>query len=182
MIISITGDPGSGKTTIANLLAQKLNYKHYSTGNYMRKMAQNYDMTFEEFNRYAEKNRKIDDELDSWQTEIGKKQDDFVIDARLAWHFIPKSIKVFFKCDSDVATKRIFLDTSEEREKEKKLSNIEDKKKQIKIRKASEKNRYKNLYNLNVYNLDNYDIVIDTTNLNIQQVLQKLLNQIKKYL
>ncbi len=39
MIITIAGMPGSGKTTVAKILADKLNLKRYSMGDLRGKMA-----------------------------------------------------------------------------------------------------------------------------------------------
>ena len=40
MKISITGDLGSGKTTVAKLLCAKLGYSYFSTGAIQRELAQ----------------------------------------------------------------------------------------------------------------------------------------------
>ena len=180
MIISITGDQGSGKSTFAKLLAKKLNYNYYYTGGYMRKMAENYDMTFEEFGKYAENNEKVDRELDRWQTEIGKKEDNFIMDGHIAWHFIPNSVKIFLKCNEDIAAKRIFNDKSDNRRKETKVTNISEKKKQIQIRRECEKIRYNNFYDVEIYEMDNYDLIIDTSNITPEQVIEKVLKKLKK--
>ena len=39
MIIAISGKAGSGKSTVAKLLASKLRLRHYSIGDLMREMA-----------------------------------------------------------------------------------------------------------------------------------------------
>ena len=44
-IITISGMLGSGKSTVAKLLAQKLGYEYYSTGNAQREIAKKKAMT-----------------------------------------------------------------------------------------------------------------------------------------
>ena len=43
MIITITGLPGSGKTSVAKHLAKHLHIKHYSMGDLFRKIAHKFD-------------------------------------------------------------------------------------------------------------------------------------------
>ena len=75
MIITISGLPGSGKSTVARLLADKLRLKHYSTGDYMRKMAGDRHLTLAQLGQQAEKDKKIDEELDTWQIKLGLTED-----------------------------------------------------------------------------------------------------------
>ncbi|KKS08498.1 MAG: hypothetical protein UU63_C0061G0001, partial [Candidatus Uhrbacteria bacterium GW2011_GWF2_41_430] len=44
-------------------------------------------------------------------------------------------------------------------------------------RKESEIYRYKTYYNINVYDTNNYDLVIDTTNLSIEQAFEQAIIQ-----
>ncbi|MCK5107263.1 MAG: AAA family ATPase [Nanoarchaeota archaeon] len=184
MIISITGDQGSGKSTVGKLLAKKLNFNYYYTGGYMRKMAENYDMTFEEFAKYAITHKEIDLELDEWQSQIGKKEDNLIMDGHIAWHFIPSSIKVFLKCNEEIAAKRIFNDKSSNRKKETKVANINEKKEQIRMRRGSEKIRYNRFYNIEIYDMDNYNIIIDTSNMSADETVERIVKLLKnsKYL
>ncbi|MCX6741353.1 MAG: AAA family ATPase, partial [Candidatus Parcubacteria bacterium] len=45
MIITLSGKPGSGKTTVAKILAEKLGYKFYSTGDLRGQMAMKRGLT-----------------------------------------------------------------------------------------------------------------------------------------
>ena len=80
MIITIGGSPGSGKSTVAKLVAKKLNLKHYSTGDFMRELAKENNMNLDEFSKHAEKNKDIDKQLDQRQIELGKKENNFIIE------------------------------------------------------------------------------------------------------
>ena len=55
MIITISGKPGSGKSTIAKILAEKLKLKHYSAGDFRREKAKKLCLSLEEFNKLGEK-------------------------------------------------------------------------------------------------------------------------------
>lgn len=46
MIITISGYPGSGKSTIADIIAKKLKLKRYSVGNFRRELAKKRGIRF----------------------------------------------------------------------------------------------------------------------------------------
>ena len=54
MIITISGIAGSGKSTVAKLLAKKLNYNHYSIGEFMRDIAKEKNTSLLELSNLAE--------------------------------------------------------------------------------------------------------------------------------
>src|SRR3989339_226507 len=155
MIITISGIAGSGKSTAAKLLAKKLNYKHYSVGDFMREIAKEKSITLLELSRQAEKDNSIDKELDKKQIELGKKEDNFVIDSRLGFHFIPKSKKIFLEVDLNEAAKRILKDKREHEQ----YKDIQESIEKIKTRIKSEDKRYREYYKVDYHDKDNYDDV-----------------------
>ena len=137
MIITISGKAGSGKSTVAKELAKKLKLGHYSVGDLMREMAKAKGISLFELGRKAEKDKKIDKELDNRQIELGKKEDNFVIDGRLTSLFIPKAdLKVFLDCDDQVRAKRIL----KEGRNDEKNKSLKETIKDIKKREESERN------------------------------------------
>lgn len=183
MIISIAGTPGSGKTTIAELLARKLNYKSYYLGALRRKMAQKKGMTLDEYNKYGETHAETDQEIDQYQKELGQKEDNFVIQGRTSYHFIPHSYKIFLKCKLEEGAKRILDDIKKNRrDNETEYKHLRDAIAGLTKRIESDKKRYQQYYQVNPFNEKNYDLVVDTTNLTIQEVLQKVYENIEKEL
>ncbi len=181
MIITLAGKPGSGKSTIAKLLAEKLKLKHYSTGDFMRQMAKERGMTLEELSKIAETDKSIDEELDERQRQFGKKENGFVIDGRLAWHFIPHSVKIFLECSPEVSAKRIFSDKSHFRKStEKQVADINEVIEKIKFRMGSENKRYRKLYGIEQYDHKNYDLVIDTSSKTKDEIIKCILDFLEK--
>ena len=90
MIITISGAPGSGKTTVARLLAKKLGYRHYSIGDLRGEIALRKGITIDELNKLGEKDPSSDREVDEYLESLGKKEDNLVIDCRMGFHFIPQ--------------------------------------------------------------------------------------------
>ena len=177
MIITISGTPGSGKSTAAKIIARKLKLEHYSTGDFMRQLAEENKVSILEFSKQAEKDRSIDEELDQRQINLGREKDDFVIDGRLSWHFIPNSIKVFIDAEVNARAERIFHDHIR---KELNVT-LESTKKKLKERESSEIKRYKKYYSINPYNKKNYDLVVNSTKLEPEDVAEKVIEFVKNH-
>ncbi len=176
MIITIGGKAGSGKSTIAKQLAKKLNLKHYSIGDLQRDIAKERGISLMELSKLEEEDPAIDKELDEKQKELGKKEDNFVIDGRLSAFFIPNSIKIFLDADEKVRAERILKD---ERDSEK-SNNINEAINQIKEREESENKRYEKYYGFDCYDESKYDHIIDTTDLAPDEIVEKIVKVVKK--
>ena len=177
MIITISGKAGSGKSTVAGELAKKLKLRHYSIGDLMRQMAKGRKISLFELGRLAEKDKKIDKELDKMQIKLGKKEKNFVIDGRLTAFFIPKAdAKIFLDCDDKVRAERIMKDERKD-EKGKSLKEVI---KKIRQREESERKRYKKYYNADYCNKELYDLVIDTTFKAVEEVVDDVMEFIGK--
>lgn len=179
MIITISGFPGSGKSTVGKLLAEKLDYKYISVGDLRGKIAIEHDMTIDELNKIGEKESWTDDEVDQKLRNIGKEEDNYVVDARLGYYFIPNSIKVFLDVDLKTGAKRIFK--GEKRPDEKSFSSIKELKQELKKRIKSDKKRYKKWYDIDFTDKSQYDLIIDTNGLNPKEIVEKILEYIKKH-
>lgn len=180
MIITISGDAGSGKSTTAELLAKKLNMKHYSVGDLQRQLAAARGLTLEAYNKLCAKDPKMDKEVDEYQTRLAKTQDNFVIDGRLSWHFMPKAIKIFLTCDGDVAAKRIWNDREAgKRTSETKATSVDDVKREIRERNETDTKRYQKEYGLNYRDPSHYDFIVDTTKIDLNRTVDTILGLIK---
>lgn len=168
MIITIAGAPGSGKTSAGKILAAKLGMSFYSVGGLRAKMALDRGMTIDELNRLGESDKTTDTKVDDDQRELGLKEDNFVIEGRLSWHFIPNSFKIFLDCDPMEAAKRIYMvqqSTANRRADEPVYANVEEAKAAIIDRVASDVRRYAAIYGVDYRDLSQYDLVFDTTNM-----------------
>jgi len=174
MIIAISGKPGSGKSTVAKELAKRLGIKHYSTGDFMRKLAAERGMSLIELSKIAEKDFSIDDAIDSWLRKLAKQENDFVVDSRLAFHFIPDAVKIYLDVNLNIAAKRIFSGPVRETET-KKIGNVETLKEELKQRMESERKRYMKYYGVDIDDKSNYDLVIDTSNISAEEVVEKII-------
>jgi len=180
MKITLAGKHGAGKSTVGKILAEKLGYNYFYTGGHMREMAEKRGLNLIELSRLANNDSSIDKKIDDWQINIGKTQDNFILDAHLAFHFIPDSIKIFFEVDENEGAKRILNEKNTlHRKKEANFSDINSVISNLKERKASEQKRWKEMYGLNQDDHTNYDFIINTTNISAEEVANKIIEFIK---
>ena len=177
MIVTISGRPGSGKSAVAIRVAEALGFRHVSAGDFMREMAEERSMSILELSRSAEERAEIDREIDARTVRLGVQHDDFVMDARLGWHFLPNSIKVFLEVRPEVAAMRIY---EAQRGSEVENVDLESTKRAIESRTSSEVKRYRDYYGIDYGDHAHYDLVVDTSELSIAGVVQEVVDHIRR--
>lgn len=170
--LSITGDIGSGKSAVSRLLRQATGFPLYSTGRLQRRIAARHGMTTLELNKYSETHPEIDQEIDGESIRLGRSDESFIIDSRIAWHFIPQSFKVFLTVDPRVAAERIVTDSERTDES---YADVETAQRKIHQRRESEIERFRQTYGIDVTDLDNFDLVIDTTRRKPEEIAEAVL-------
>ncbi len=177
-IITISGMLGSGKSTVAKILAQKLDYGYYSTGNAQREIAKKRGVTTLELNRLADTDPSIDEEIDGVFKKFNAVPNKgYVIDSRLAFFFVPSSIKIKLNVDVTEAGRRIFNDT--ERTGEKKYATVQESVDSLRARRASEVERFKRIYHVDIDNDENFDYVLNSTNHTPEEIADLIIQKFK---
>lgn len=173
-IITIAGRVGSGKSSTAKLVAERLGFRHFSSGDLFREIASRSQMDLLSANINAEKNPDIDHQVDSRLREIGETESNLVIDSRTAWHWIPESFKVYLTLDTHIAAERIIADRADKQAvvNENIPSDTTEYAEQLDDRYASENKRYMTLYGIDPSILENYDLVIDTSQHDLHKVVE----------
>lgn len=179
-IISITGDLASGKTTVTKMIADELNFIIYKNGEYFRKLALEHNMNVTEFNKYVEAHPEIDRQIELSATNFAKENDNIIIDARLGWYSVPESYKIYLKVDIDESARRAFED--ENRKATESFATVEEYKEDLKTRYNLENDRYFKLYGVKKNDMNNYDLVVDTTNITPEEVKNIIINGYKEWL
>ena len=174
--ISVTGDLGSGKSTVCRYLKEKFSLNVYSIGLIQRSLAVKYNMDICAFNQYMETHPEIDEEIDTELTKIGKRDEDMVLDSRMAWHFVPDSFKVFLSVRIDEAVIRVMRD---QRGTVECYASTGEAKTKLIERKRSENLRYITRYGVDCSNPHNYDLIIDTTDISPEQVAEMIMSKLK---
>ena len=172
--ITISGNPGSGKSTVGRLLSNKIELKYVYSGEIFRKTAKKYSMSLEEFGSYCEKHKEIDKELDDYQLEILQKGN-VIVEGRIAgWiahrNNIP-ALKVILDTDIETRAGRIVNRES---------GDIEKRKQEMLNRERSEALRYRNYYNIDLKDITIYDLVIDSTEKTPEEIIDIIIQKINR--
>lgn len=143
----------------------------------MREMAAERDMSILELSRSAEERDAIDREIDARTARLAEESSDFVIDARLGWHFVPDSVSVFLEVRPEVAARRVY---EAQRGSEHENVDLDQTREAIESRTESERKRYLNYYDLDYTDYSHYDLVVDTSEKTIDEVVAAILEHVRR--
>jgi cytidylate kinase len=175
MRITISGTAGSGKSTVAKMLADKLKYKHYSMGDLQREIAKQMGVSIMQLGEMEKKDSSIDKIIDKKQRELSRYEDNFVIDSWLGAYFVPNSFKIFMDADLKERAMRIMKKREAESYK-----NIDEAMSAIKQREKTNRDRWMKFYKYDFMNKSNYDMFLDTTGKHANDVLKQILDKLKE--
>ena len=177
MKITITGLAGTGKGTLSKKLAKQFNLEVFSIGDIFRKYAEKEGKELSQFEKeHLNNNFELDKKIDLHQTGVGEKKDNFILESRLGFYFIKDSFKINIICEDDVRFQRISLRESKD------ISLVKE---ETKNREESIDFRYKKIYGKTykeLISVTDFDIVINATNIGIEEVYQLALDKINEKL
>ena len=176
--ITLSGELGSGKSTVANYLISKMPFRIVSAGLLFRQLAAKHGMSAKEFNEFIENDPKYDHYVDDTMAELGRTDEKIIFDSRMAWHFVPSSFKIYLYVDVDTATERIFNDKGRVSES---YSDKATARQEIIDRRKSELLRYQNFYHCNLDDYSNYDLIVDTSHASRDEVNELVFNSFKAF-
>lgn len=172
--ITISGTPGSGKSTVAELLKDQLHLPYVYSGLLFRRLAKQHNMNLEKFGSYCENNDEIDRQLDAKQVDILRKGN-VILEGRLAgWLAYLNNIPAF-KIMLDAP-----LDVRSQRVKKRENGSVEKRKEEIVKREKSERVRYQKFYNIDLNNTSIYDLVIDTSMKSPEEIVDIIKSHLQK--
>lgn len=183
-IITLSGKPGSGKSSTADKVAEMLGYERYSSGNIVRSLLKEDGITLEEYNQRARLKHEYDTAVDEALRDL-RNQSDIVVDSRLGFYWLPESFKVYLDLDMSVATARIYKDAvsnaarSDSGEGTDSLAAVT---KQVQQRMRDEQNRFKELYHVDPYYTQHFDLIIDTSRHSPQTVALTVFDTYRRWL
>ncbi|MFX1485633.1 MAG: (d)CMP kinase [Promethearchaeota archaeon] len=154
-VITISGSAGTGKSVNAESLAGKLGLRYISAGKIFRKLAEERNLTIEQFSKKAERDTKIDLELDQKMREEARRGD-VVLEGRLvAW--MTKDLDAYrirLHCPLEIRIKRIA---------ERESRSPSGVKNETIFREESERKRYRELYDIDIEDYEIYDLILNTS-------------------
>lgn len=171
MIITIGGLAGTGTSTTAKILSEILNIPFVSAGDIFRQMAAERGMDILEFSSLAENNTKIDTEIDCRQAKLAKESSNLILEGRLSAHFVENAdLRIWLITPFDVRAERIC---------ERESKTIDVVKEEVIIRENSEALRYAEIHDIDISNLDIYDLIINTGSFDAESVA-KIIEKVTK--
>jgi predicted cytidylate kinase len=170
MLITISGVPGSGKTTVARQLAARLNLPHVYAGDLYREEAKRRGMTLAAFNELCERDHSIDRGLDARMAEHAR-QGNVVLEGRLAG---------FLAADAQLDALKVWLDATDEtrakRVAQREGSDWRAVLEENRLRHGSDSSRYKAIYGYDLADHGVYDLVLATDERTPQELVETLID------
>jgi len=180
--IAMSGIPASGKGTLITNLAKYLEIPVegiHSIGTLRREFAKNkYKITIDQLNELRKTDKTVDTKFDDFQKEYMANHNKWAIEGRLPYFFAPKdAIKIFLSVDKRESARRLYF---AKRDSEEEYRSVKHALEVLENRMKSDVETYWNLYKTNCYDISQFDIVIDTTDLNKNEVYHKAIKKIEK--
>ncbi len=157
MLITLSGLPGSGTSTVARSVATRLGLDHLDGGTVFRSMAAERGVSLAEFARIAEADDSIDRALDDRLIERAQVGD-VLLESRLAGWLATRAalraLRIWIHCDEVERARRV--GGRDGHDADEALTHNQE-------REASERTRYLDFYDIDLQDLSIYDLVVDST-------------------
>lgn len=159
-VVAISGDLGSGKSTVSREVATQLGFRRIGTGDVQRQIAEELGMSTLELNRHSESRAEFDQRIDAALAAFAETPEPLVADSRLAWFLLPNAFKVHLVVEPSVGAKRVVARGSRTVES---YASSKEALAHIRARRESERRRFRKWHGVDIARLRNYHLVLDTT-------------------
>jgi CMP/dCMP kinase len=174
LLITVSGPPGSGTTTAAQRVADRLALELVPGGEVFRAMAAERTMSLPEFGRYVAEHPEVDVELDS-RLARRAREGGAVIESRLAGWIARNeglaAVVVWMDCDPRIRAERVA--GREGVSVEQALADNEE-------RQRVERGRYLALYGVDLADLSIYDLALDSGELRAPALAERIVDAAEK--
>ncbi|MFB6221053.1 MAG: (d)CMP kinase [Halolamina sp.] len=174
MLLTVSGPPGSGKSTNAELLADRFDLDYISGGDIFRDLAEERGYTPVEFNELAEEEAQIDKDLDRRLRTVAATREDVLLESRLAGWLAAEHADLRFWLDAP-------LDVRAERVAAREDKTVAEARAVTERRERSEAKRYEELYGIDIDDLGIYDVAINTARWGEMVVPDLLATAVERY-
>ncbi len=178
MLITIWWKAWSWKWTVSKILAEKLWYQIIAIGDMKRKLAKEMWLNIHEFNLLGEKPenaKEFDLKYEEYQQNLDLNSN-IILDSRLGFYNQPKAFKILLDVSEEIAGERIYKANRDTDKQESLQAAIQE----VHNRNKADFQRYIKLYNIDLRDQKNYDLVIDTWDKTPDEVANIILQNFQK--
>jgi CMP/dCMP kinase len=171
-VVALGGPPGSGKSTAGRRVAGELRLEYRSAGETFRTEAKSRGLDLEAFGRYAETHPEVDAELDRAMQALARPG--VLLDGRIQGalcrrHGIPVAAVVVTATAAERARRLAVRDGQ----------TVEEAARAIAVREASERDRYRRFYGIDV-DREPADLTVDSTSLGPEEVASEIVTFLER--
>ena len=169
-VITVSGLPGSGTSTVCELVAQATGFRYINAAAIFRELAGEDGLSLAEFGRRAEGDAQVDRRLDDRMAREAAQEDGGVIlEGRVTgWmsvRYRQDALKVWLKADIGARATRVAGREGQ---------SPEDARLDIEHREQSEGVRYATHYGIDIGDLSPYDLVIDSVEYTPSELAERI--------
>ena len=170
MLITLSGLPGSGTSTVARTVASRLELPHVDGGTVFRALASERGLSLAEFAELAEEDDRIDRALDE-RLVARAHEGDVVLESRLAGWLATRAglraLRVWIDCDERERAARVGSRDGHQ---------LEEALATNRVREASERTRYLTYYQIDLADRSAYDLVLDSTRRGPDELVERIMD------
>ena len=173
LLITVSGPPGCGATTLCNRLSAAMDCPYVSGGDIFRELAEENDISLNQQIAEADTSdsidRALDDRLQSIAEKWGAADKPFILESRLAGWLAGEHADLRIWLDAPEAVRLDRIDGRAETEAE------------MRVREVSEAGRYQSYYDIDVDDREFYDLQINTARWDKEGVFDLIRAAIESY-
>ena len=173
--VTVSGKPGSGTSTLVDLLAKDMGWDSVNGGDIFRQEAKRLNLSVEEFSRLCKENFEVDRSLDDLlKNLISSENGPFIIESRLSgwWAYLEgiDCLRVWVEVSDKERANRIMAREGGDFESVH-LSALQ--------RNSDDTSRYKMLYDIDLDDMAPYNFIIKADSLSPSEVLEAVKKQLE---
>ena len=165
MRLLLSGLSGTGSSTAAKRIASDMGLDYIYGGQIFRNLAAEQHISLEELAESLERNPEIEREVDQRLIQAAMSDNVLVESRTIGWLFpreIP-ALRIWLTCDIAERLRRVQAREHHPRSAENLLR-----------REGSDNRRYRNLYSIKENDFSPFDLVLDTTDLSVDEVVREI--------
>jgi cytidylate kinase len=173
LLVTVSGPPGSGASTLSRRVAEELGAQRLDGGDLFRKLAEERDMSLTQLQAKADEDpeidRRIDERLQRTAEVWGASNKGFVLESRLAGWLA-----------GNRADLRVWVDAPEEVRVER-TRDRREMAAEMRVREVTEAGRFESEYGVDVTDTSSYDLSLNTARWSVEDCVGIVLSAVRAY-